>query len=72
MNDDGAIVFSTNFKRFKLADECFDIASITDITKETIPLDFKDRRSHRCWRIRSKVITTKSSEQSQRDSGEHK
>ncbi|WP_455198262.1 bifunctional 23S rRNA (guanine(2069)-N(7))-methyltransferase RlmK/23S rRNA (guanine(2445)-N(2))-methyltransferase RlmL [Kaarinaea lacus] len=52
LEPDGILVFSTNYRRFKM-----DVASLTnleveDITSQTIPRDFeRNRKIHQCWRI---------------------
>ena len=48
----GVVWFSTNFRRFHLAEER--VASrftIRDVTQRTLPEDFRDARPHRCWRL---------------------
>ncbi len=46
----GLLFFSTNFRRFKLAAEFLETFGFREITKETIPLDFKrNSRVHKCW-----------------------
>lgn len=49
----GVVYFSTNFRRFKF-DEDF-IKSLgfkfREISKTTVPEDFRNRRIHRCWRL---------------------
>jgi 23S rRNA (cytosine1962-C5)-methyltransferase len=51
---DGELLFSTNLRSFRLdADALADIA-IKEISEQTIPPDFRNRRIHRCWRIRVK------------------
>ena len=49
----GVVYFSTNFRRFKF-DEDF-IRSLgfdfREISKTTVPEDFRNRRIHRCWRL---------------------
>jgi 23S rRNA (guanine2445-N2)-methyltransferase / 23S rRNA (guanine2069-N7)-methyltransferase len=49
----GQVFFSTNFRRFKL-DEAALAAdySIRDITRQTIPEDFRNQRIHKCWLLR--------------------
>ena len=48
----GVVYFSTNFRRFK-----FDEASLVgfetifEISKQTVPEDFRNKRIHRCWRM---------------------
>jgi len=50
MRPGGVIYFSTNYRRFK-----FDAAKIPadchEISKQTVPEDYRNRRIHRCWRI---------------------
>lgn len=47
----GVIYFSTNFRRFKFAEAEMSGASIREISRQTVPPDFRNRRIHRCWRI---------------------
>jgi 23S rRNA (guanine2445-N2)-methyltransferase / 23S rRNA (guanine2069-N7)-methyltransferase len=48
----GVIYFSTNFRRFHLADERLAAAyTIREITRRTIPEDFRNERIHRAWRL---------------------
>lgn len=49
--DDGIIYFSTNFRRFKLADDQLPHLKFHEISRQTVPEDFRNRRIHRCWRI---------------------
>jgi len=51
MTPGGVIFFSTNFRRFKLAESALPGAAIHDITAQTLPDDFRNRRIHRCWRM---------------------
>ncbi len=47
----GVVYFSNNFRRFKF-DPCQIPASeVHEISKQTVPEDFRNRRIHRCWRI---------------------
>jgi len=50
----GTIYFSTNFRRFKLAEEQLGGLEFREISKQTIPPDFRNRRIHRCWRMTMK------------------
>jgi len=53
LESDGLLLFSTNKKGFKLADSLSSRYTIKDITRDTIPEDFKRRPGiHRCWEIR--------------------
>jgi len=48
----GVVYFSTNFRRFKLdEEELNDLFEIREISKQTVPEDFRNRRIHRCWRL---------------------
>ena len=53
MSPDGVIYFSTNFRRFKLDEPLLtDLGmSIREISRQTVPEDFRNRRIHRCWRM---------------------
>lgn len=51
MNRGGVIYFSSNFRRFKLDEAALGAAQIREISKQTVPPDFRNRRIHRCWRI---------------------
>ncbi len=49
---DGVLIFSTNFQRFRLDRERLADLVIEDITRRTIPEDFKrNPKIHRCFRI---------------------
>lgn len=51
----GELIFSTNFRRFKLDAAALGDAEITDISARTIPRDFeRNARIHYCWVIRRK------------------
>ncbi len=47
----GIVFFSTNFRRFKFEPETIPAASTFEITRQTVPADFRNRRIHRCWKI---------------------
>ncbi len=47
----GTVYFSTNFRRFKLAEEELGDVQIREISRQTVPEDFRNRRIHRCWKI---------------------
>ncbi|MDV6029074.1 MAG: bifunctional 23S rRNA (guanine(2069)-N(7))-methyltransferase RlmK/23S rRNA (guanine(2445)-N(2))-methyltransferase RlmL [Phycisphaera sp. RhM] len=47
----GVIFFSTNFRRFKFDPADLDVTECHEISKQTVPEDFRNRRIHRCWRI---------------------
>jgi 23S rRNA (guanine2445-N2)-methyltransferase / 23S rRNA (guanine2069-N7)-methyltransferase len=48
----GVVYFSTNFRRFHLAeDQVVASYSIREITRQTLPEDFRNERIHRAWRL---------------------
>jgi 23S rRNA (guanine2445-N2)-methyltransferase / 23S rRNA (guanine2069-N7)-methyltransferase len=50
---DGLLLFSTNRRGFKLSPELTQTFDITDITRQTIPEDFKrNQKIHACWEVR--------------------
>ncbi|MAE64582.1 MAG: SAM-dependent methyltransferase, partial [Phycisphaeraceae bacterium] len=51
MSAGGIIFFATNFRRFKLDESAMAGLQITEITERTIPEDFANKRTHRCWRM---------------------
>jgi len=51
LNPGGVIYFSTNFRKFKLYQDQLSAFSIEEISKHTVPEDFRNRRIHRCWRL---------------------
>jgi len=53
MSPGGVIYFSTNFKRFKLDPAALRVCSAREITQQTVPEDFRNKTTHRCWRIES-------------------
>jgi 23S rRNA (guanine2445-N2)-methyltransferase / 23S rRNA (guanine2069-N7)-methyltransferase len=49
----GLLLFSTNFRKFRLDAGALSDLIITDITPQTIPQDFeRDQRVHHCYEIR--------------------
>ena len=49
----GLILFSNNFRRFKLDESALAKFAIKDITRETIPFDFeRNPRIHQAWELR--------------------
>jgi 23S rRNA (guanine2445-N2)-methyltransferase / 23S rRNA (guanine2069-N7)-methyltransferase len=48
----GIVYFSTNFRRFHLAEEQLSaLYTLREITNRTIPEDFRNERIHRAWRL---------------------
>ena len=52
LSKDGTLIFSTNYRKFRLFVKDIQAENITDISQETIPEDFRDRKVHRCFEIR--------------------
>ncbi len=56
LDNQGVMIFSTNRKGFKLAENLLHEYSITDISRDTVPEDFKRRPNiHKCWEIRKRA-----------------
>jgi len=51
MSPGGVIYFSTNFKRFKFDQAVLPGCTMRELSKQTVPEDFRNKRIHRCWRI---------------------
>jgi 23S rRNA (guanine2069-N7)-methyltransferase / 23S rRNA (guanine2445-N2)-methyltransferase len=47
----GTVWFSTNFRRFHLDEGPLTDYTIRDISRQTIPEDFRNQRVHRCWQL---------------------
>ena len=55
LGTDGTLIFSTNFRKFKMDKDLFPDLIIRDISEETIPVDFtRNKKIHYCWEIRRK------------------
>ena len=52
LNDEGTLIFSTNSRGFLLDGKLTGQFSVTEISEQTIPPDFRNRRIHRCWEFR--------------------
>lgn len=52
---DGLLLFSTNFRRFRMDETMGERFSIKDISKASIPQDFaRNQKIHKCWEVRQK------------------
>jgi 23S rRNA G2069 N7-methylase RlmK/C1962 C5-methylase RlmI len=51
LSQDGKIIFSTNLREFVFDETRFSNAHILDVSRKTIPLDFRNPKIHRCWLI---------------------
>lgn len=49
----GVVYFSTNFRRFKLNEDAVAAAGFAarEITTQTLPPEYRNRKTHRCWRL---------------------
>lgn len=47
----GVVYFSTNNRRFKIWEEEIRAAEIRDISRQTVPEDFRNKKIHQCFRI---------------------
>ena len=53
LEPDGSLVFSNNFRKFKMDASVGEIFDVEDISSRTIPEDFKrNPRIHNCWLIK--------------------
>ena len=60
LNQNGTLIFSTNFKKFKLDEELLSKFTIKEISNETIPLDFeRNKKIHYCWIIKKSTTHVK-------------
>lgn len=51
MAPSGVIYFSNNSRRFKLDESLLPGLQIREISRQTVPEDFRNKRIHRCWRM---------------------
>ncbi len=51
MTPGGVIYFSTNSRRFKLDEPALSKLTVREISRQTVPEDFRNKRIHRCWRM---------------------
>ncbi len=49
MTEGGRIYFSNNLRRFKLHEAEIRGAAIRDLSRQTVPPDFRNKRIHQCW-----------------------
>jgi len=48
---EGELLFSTNLRSFRLDAAALSGLNIIDISAQTVPPDFRNRKIHKCWRI---------------------
>ncbi|MCC9656798.1 class I SAM-dependent methyltransferase [Rhodopirellula halodulae] len=51
LSRDGVIYFSNNYRKFQMDGGALEGANVHEISRQTVPDDFRNRRIHRCWRI---------------------
>ena len=47
----GVVYFSSNFRRLKFDESGICGYAIREISKQTVPEDFRNQRIHRCWQL---------------------
>lgn len=56
LTSEGLLVFSTNFRRFKLDESLEEEFAIEEVTRDTLDRDFqRNARIHRCWHVRTRI-----------------
>ena len=51
---DGLLYFSNNLRSFVLDDSVSEQYAVKDISKQSVPDDFRNKKIHQCWEIRHK------------------
>ncbi len=51
LSEGGTIFFSTNSRKFEFDTTLFPKCSVQEISKKTVPMDFRRKHIHRCWRV---------------------
>ena len=60
LEKDGLMIFSCNYRRFRLDDYVTEKYAVEDITQQTIGADFeRDEKIHKCYLIRHKFRIAK-------------
>ena len=54
----GELLFSTNLRSFRLHAAALAGLKITDISAQTVPTDFRNKKIHKCWRILPQAKST--------------
>ncbi len=55
LKNNGVLIFSTNYRKFRLDQELYNNLEIEDISIKTIPPDFeRNKKIHYCWNIKRK------------------
>jgi len=51
MNPGGVVFFSNNFRQFKWDRTALPYAHVHEISNQTVPPNYRNRKIHRCWRL---------------------
>ncbi len=51
----GVLIFSNNFRKFRMSEDIMNDYAVRDITEETIGDDFRDKKIHHAYLIRNKI-----------------
>ena len=51
MPSGGVVYFSSNFRRFKFDEAAVPHAIAREISRQTVPADYRNKRIHRAWRL---------------------
>ena len=54
LTESGVVYFSTNFRKFKFDESGLPDFDCREISNQTVPEDFRNRRIHRCWKLNKK------------------
>lgn len=55
LKEDGLLYFSTNKRKFKLSEKLTEKYDVKNVTKPSIPIDFRDVKIHHCFEIRNRT-----------------
>jgi 23S rRNA (guanine2445-N2)-methyltransferase / 23S rRNA (guanine2069-N7)-methyltransferase len=56
LTSEGRLIFSTNFRRFKLDESLEADFAVDEVSRDTLDKDFqRNARIHRCWHIQHKI-----------------
>ncbi len=56
LEKNGLVIFSTNYRRFKLDESLIEMYAIVNISEKTIPYDFsRNKKIHSCWEVRHRA-----------------
>ncbi|MEW9898914.1 class I SAM-dependent methyltransferase [Chitinivorax sp. PXF-14] len=56
LNPGGVLYFSNNLRTFKLDESLVDECELQEISAQTVPDDFRNKRIHRCWRMVKRAL----------------